>query len=117
MPFLTSAKNITLKTGYAIIAVASLMFLIHISGLTLFHFLKTRHKYPVHRVYVTSSLPVAGSCSGPQAPPTKESDSESDDTESGFKSFSTRVRMSPEKNYSKTETLLSTEFKYSETKV
>ncbi len=89
------------------------MLIVHIVGAVILHFLKTRHKFTVHRVYITSSLPTGGQ----NIPPPKDGSESDSDNESGFKSYSTRVRMSPEKSYTKTETLLSSDFKYSETKV
>ena len=109
--YLTSARQVVLKTGYATLTVILIMIIIHLAGAVLFHFLKTRHKFPVQRIYILSSPPTYGP---PVNPPKDESDSE--DHESGFKSYPSRVQMSPGKAHPKTEALMA-DFKYSETKV
>ena len=93
------------------------MLLIHLAGVVLFHFLKTRHKFPVRRVYVSSTPP--GVPCGVQNPAQgEESEYDSDDHEpargGAYATYATptRVRSSPQKSNT-----LTTDFKYSETKV
>ncbi len=86
------------------------MLIIHLTGVVLFHYLKTRHKFPVHRTYVTSLSDVAIET---QKQTQDGSDNESDDDdESEMKTYSQHVTESPDKLKS-----LLANFKYSETKV
>ena len=111
IPFLVSARNVALKTGYAILSVVLIMIIIHVAGAVLFHYLKTRHKFTVHRIYILNSPPM------PQLTlPLKEGESDSDENESGFKTYAARVQVSPGKSNPKTDALMA-DFKYSETKV
>ena len=107
-PFVTAARNVVLKAGYTVLATCAAMLIFHVAGSVLFHFLKTRHKFPVRWVFVTSIPPVRGELQ--RAP----EDSDYDEDESGFKSL--HVRLSPKKPYTRPETIVA-DFKYSETKV
>ena len=64
-------------------------------------------------MYITAAPPVGGG--RPSA--VKDYESDSDDNESaGFKGYASRAR-GTDQEYSKTDTLLSSDFKYTETKV
>jgi hypothetical protein len=112
-PILASARNLFLKSGYAVIIVVAIMLIIHLTGVVLFHYLKTRHKFPVHRTYVTSLPDVAiETHKHTQDGSDNESDEDEDD-ESEMKTYSQHVTTeSPDKLKS-----LLANFKYSETKV
>ena len=89
------------------------MLLVHFIGVVLFHFLRTRHKFPVHRTYVTSFPNVIAieTTKAPQEGESEEEDEEEEDNE--LKTYQTRVSSSsPEKLKG-----LLANFKYSETKV
>ena len=117
-PYVSAARQVILTSGYAILIVVAAMLVIHIGGAVLFHFLKTRHKFPVRRVFISSSPPSAPR--GIQNPVHggEESEYDSDDHDGArgghYATYATptRVRMSPQKTNT-----LTTDFKYSETKV
>ena len=58
-PYLASAHSLFLKSSYVVILVLTVMLLCHVLGRVIFHFLKTRHKFPVHNICVTSHHDVA----------------------------------------------------------
>ena len=89
------------------------MLLVHFIGVVLLHFLRTRHKFPVHRTYVTSFPNVIAieTTKAPQEWESEEDEEEEEDNE--LKTYQTRVSSSsPEKLKG-----LLANFKYSETKV
>ena len=97
-----------------IILLLALLLIIHVSGQVIFHYLKTRHKFPVHRVYVTSLPDIALETTTRPVTATSDIESEQDEEEDeeDSKAYSNDVPESPEK----LKGLLSS-FKYSETKV
>ena len=112
--FISAGRNVIVQSGYAMLAILTAIVIIHICGSILFFFLKTRYKFPVHRIYISSCPPQGGALLR-SLPPV--SDSEDEDHESGFKRYPTRVHAgSQDQEYARTDTLL-TDFKYSETKV
>ncbi len=91
------------------------MLLVHFIGVVLFHFLRTRHKFPVHRSYVTSFPNVIAieTTKSPQEGESEEEDEEDEEDHNELKTYQTRVSSnSPEKLKG-----LLANFKYSETKV
>ena len=58
-PYLASTHDIIIKASYVIVIVLAVTLLIHVTGVVIFKFLKTRHKFPVNRIYVTKSQSVA----------------------------------------------------------
>ena len=54
--YMSAARNLVLKTLYTVLICIFTMFILHITGHIVFHFLKTRHKFPVRRIYL-SRLP------------------------------------------------------------
>ena len=88
----------------------------NILGVLLFFFLKTRYKFPVYRVFISSFPPRGGGLS--LRSQTAITDSEDDDHESGFRRYpAAHVNETlHDGDSSKTDTLM-TDFKYSETKV
>ena len=87
------------------------MLLVHFIGIVLFHFLRTRHKFPVHRTYVTS-FPDVIAIETTKSPQDGESE-EDEEEDNELKTYRTRVSSSsPEKLKG-----LLANFKYSETKV
>jgi len=132
MPYLLALRDLILKWGYAVLTAGLLILIVHLSGCTLMHYLRTRHKFPVSRVYITSCVPCApdkglAHRGGGGVNMSKESESESEDLDhshatlssrgGSYKSYPTRVRLSPEKAHTKADTSLLPDFKYSETKV
>ena len=117
-PYLSSARAIFLKFSYLVILALVLLLVIHVSGQVIFHYLKTRHEFPVHRVYVTSLPDVAMETTTRPVMATSDIESEQDEDEEeeedeeDLKAYSNDVPESPEK----LKGLLSS-FKYSETKV
>ena len=110
VPYLDAARSLVLKSASAALTVVISMIVIHLAGLLLFHFLKTRHKFPISYVYIISSPPQ-------RIPPIiTHPESDSEETDNGFKSYSTRVQLAQGNTHPKTEALMS-DFKYSETKV
>ena len=113
-PYLSSARAIFLKFSYMVILLLALLLIIHVTGQVVFHYLKTRHKFPVHRVFVTSLPDVALETTNRPVTTTSdiESEPEEEEDEEDLKAYSNDVPESPEK----LKGLLSS-FKYSETKV
>ena len=58
-PYLASTHDIIVKASYVIIIILAITLVIHVLGIVIFKFLKTRHKFPVNRIYVTKSPSVA----------------------------------------------------------
>ena len=113
--YLISARRIIVYSGYGIVAVLVTIAVINIAGILIFFFLKTRCKFPVHRIYISSCPPRGGVTMRSHV--AAMTDSEDEDHESGFKRYPTRVHVaSQDQDYARTDTLL-TDFKYSETKV
>lgn len=111
-PYLSSARAIFLKFSYLVVLVLALLLIIHVASHVIFHYLKTRHKFPVHRVFLTSQVAVE---TPRPSTATSDQDSEVDEDEedlSQLKAYSNDVPESPDK----LQGLLSS-FKYSETKV
>ena len=52
--YLSAARGLIVKSAYAILCTVSVMLSCHTAGIILFHYLKTRRKFAVHRTYVTS---------------------------------------------------------------
>ena len=118
-PYLDSFHALFLKSSYVIILILALMLLCHVTGRVIFHFLKTRHKFPVHNICVTSHHDVAmdamnchvGICN-------TETDEENEDEElkniklQNYRKYPINSTESPERR----KGLLSN-FRYSETKV
>ncbi len=89
------------------------MLVLHVFGIVLFHFLKTRHKFAVHRTYVTAVPEVAISAQTCHQVEGFDNDSE-EEVENELRTYSRCARDSPEKRQS----LLTANFKsYTETKV
>ncbi len=117
-PILSAVRNLFLITGYAVIIVAAVMLIIHITGVVLFLFLKTRHKFPVHRTYVTSIPDVAIETANKNTQEItvvngeSDEDEEEEDEEDGneLKTYTQTTTESPDK-------MKSLLLKYSETKV
>ena len=115
-PILSAIRSIFLKSGYAVIIIAATMLIVHIAGVVLFHFLKTRHKFPVHRTYVTSIPDVAVEISNKRTQEiavvneSEEEGEEEDEEEAEMKTYTQTATESPDK-------MKSLLLKYSETKV
>ena len=112
-PILDALRSLILKSGYAILVITAIMLLVHFIGVVLLHFLRTRHKFPVHKTYVTSFPNVIAieTTKAPQEGESEEDEEEEEDNE--LKTYQTRVSSSsPEKLKG-----LLANFKYSETKV
>ena len=137
-PVLDAATSMVVKTGYALLCVIVIMLLVHVLGAVLFHFLRTRHMFPVHRVFISTTPPVGGAGPGAHGHhhhhgggqahhphPPKDSDSdESEDDNDGFKTYTSQRGAGTLSHPSHqglpppAETLLpGHEFQYSETKV
>ena len=115
-PVLEAATSMVVKTGYALLCLVVTMLIVHVVGAVLFHFLRTRHKFPVHRVFI-STQPPCGAHHTQNLPPPKDSDTDSDDND-GFKTYtSQRGTLPRHQGAPPAETLLQGEFQYSETKV
>jgi hypothetical protein len=121
-PILSAIRNIFLIFGYAVIIVAAVMLIIHLTGVVLFHYLKTRHKFPVHRTYVTSIPDVALNTDNKttqEIAVVAESDEDEEGDEEEEEEVERDIKM---KTYAQTATdspdkMKSLLLKYSETKV
>ena len=110
-PYLGAVRHVTLWLAYAVLVTVATMFSIHLCGAVVFHYLKSKHKFPVRTVIVSSSPPgIADNL----PPPPDESDYETDDDQDG--GFRTYPSSGSHHHADKSNTLL-TDFKYSETKV
>lgn len=108
--YLSAARGIFVKSAYAILCTVSVMLSCHGAGIILFHFLRTRRRFPVHRTYVTSiPLVTITQVKAPQEVSENESE---DEEENELKTYATNIPTSPEKLKG-----LLANFKYSETKV
>ena len=52
--YLDSARNLLTITVMYILAASAFMFIIHLLGIVVFNFLKTRRKFPVYKTYLTT---------------------------------------------------------------
>ena len=115
-PVLEAATSMVVKMGYALLCLVVIMLIVHVIGAVLFHFLRTRHKFPVHRVFI-STQPPCGALHTQNLPPPKDSDTDSDDND-GFKTYtSQRGTLTRHQGAPPAETLPQGDFQYSETKV
>ena len=108
MPFTTAAQNVVLKTLYVVMVIIICMYLLHLAGFIVFHFLKTRHKFPVHRVYLSVLPPSDCELRLP---------TETDSDEAGFLGDDPNKLPRKKGSHKSPETLASAGSGYSETKV
>ncbi len=117
-PVLEAATSMIVKTGYTLLFVLAAMLTIHVFGAVLFHFLRTRRKFPVHRVYISSAPPggPGGVTLHPQNHPRhpKDSDDTDSDDNDGFKTYTSGRQGVRHPAGAPDQTLL---HQYSETKV
>ena len=111
-PFLSALRTILVRGGYAVMITAGLMLIIDVTGSVLLHFLRTRQKFPVHQIYMTTTQEVALASNTRCCDPSDDNDSDLDVAGSELRTFPRSATDSPEKRQS-----LLTNFKYSETKV
>ena len=139
-PFLLAARNIFLKSGYTLLSVVGVVLIVHVAGLMIFHYFRTRHVFPVRCTYVapstkpspSTSTPVCNTTAAPSiSTPLNQNDTEEDDDvievsdvnvydedESELKTYITAsaVESACSTPLSKTNSIAGS-FKYSETKV
>ncbi len=112
-PILDALRSLILKSGYTLLVICTVIVLAHALAVVIFHFLRTRHKFPVHRTYVTSFPNVIAIETTTKTAQDCESEEDGEEEEDEMKTFQTRVMSSsPEKLKG-----LLANFKYSETKV
>ena len=113
-PFVYAARNIILKSTYAILITGAIMLTVHILGIVVFHYLKTREVFLTRQIHQLRKLPLELNDSMQMS---------MEEDEGGFKSY--QSHRSPAAaggggggggKGTKTPELL-TEFDYSETRV